>query len=105
MFEILESHSKQTLIEVEDENSHLQILQLIQFHFKKKKNSVDNIYYFGPNLKSQKEKNIACHNTQIWTRSNFSFLFFITACCCYRCILIFFRHIQGLVGNDRCYFI
>ena len=37
MFEILESHSKQTLIEVEDENSHLQILQLIQFHFLKKK--------------------------------------------------------------------
>ena len=37
MFEILESHSNQTLIEVEDENSHLQtILQLIQFYEKNK---------------------------------------------------------------------
>ena len=36
MFEILESHSDQTLIEVEDKNSHLQtILQLIQFYEKK----------------------------------------------------------------------
>ena len=36
MFEILESHSDQTLIEVEDENSRLQtILQLIQFYLKK----------------------------------------------------------------------
>ena len=33
MFEILESHSNETLIEVEDENSHLQtILQIIQKH-------------------------------------------------------------------------
>ena len=61
MFEILESHSNVTLIEVEDENSHLQtILQIII-----QKHSVDNIYYFGPNLKSQKKKNIVCHNAQI----------------------------------------
>ena len=60
MFEILESHSNETLIEVEDENSHLQtILQIIQKH------SVDNIYYFCRNLKSQKKKNIVCHNAQI----------------------------------------
>ena len=60
MFEILESHSNETLIEVEDENSYLQtILQIIQKH------SVDNIYYFGRNLKSQKKKNIVCHNAQI----------------------------------------
>ena len=60
MFEILESHSNETLIEVEDEDSHLQtILQIIQKH------SVDNIDYFGPNLKSQKKKNIVCHNAQI----------------------------------------
>ena len=40
MFEILESHSDQTLIEVEDKNSHLQtILQLI-----KKKIIVYRIY-------------------------------------------------------------
>ena len=45
MFEILESHSNQTLSEVEDENSHLQkILQLIQFYLNK--NSVDNIYHY-----------------------------------------------------------
>ena len=32
-FEILESHSHQTLIEIEDKNSHLQtILQVIQFY-------------------------------------------------------------------------
>ena len=60
MFEILESHSNETLIEVEDENSHLQtILQIIQKH------SVDNIDYFGHNLKSQKKENIVCHNAQI----------------------------------------
>ena len=65
MFEILESHSNQTLIEAEDENSHLQtILQLIQFYLKKK-HSVDKIYYFGPNLKSQEKKDIVCHNAQI----------------------------------------
>ena len=27
--------------------------------------TVDIIYYFGPNLKSQEEKNIVCHNAQI----------------------------------------
>ena len=65
MFEILESHSNQTLIEVEDENSHLQtILQLIQFYLKKN-HSVDIIYYFGPNLKSQEKKDIVCHNAKI----------------------------------------
>ena len=28
-------------------------------------NTVDIIYYFGPNLKSQEKKNIVCHNAQI----------------------------------------
>ena len=32
----------------------------------KKKHSVDKIYYFGPNLKSQEKKDIvSCHNAQI----------------------------------------
>ena len=45
MFEILESHSNQTLSEVEDENSHLQTIILQLIHSIKKKNSVDNIYH------------------------------------------------------------
>ena len=28
-------------------------------------NTVDIIYYFGPNLKSQEKKNIVCHNAQV----------------------------------------
>ena len=64
-FEILESHSHHTLIENEDKNSHLQTsLQLIQF-YEKTNHSVDIIYCFGPNLKSQEKKNIVCHNAQI----------------------------------------
>ena len=73
MFKILESHCNLTLNEVEDENSHLQtILQLLNSVLLKRRHSVDNIPFFGPNLKSEKKK------YPNMNKVNFSFSFFIT---------------------------
>ena len=35
-------------------------------------NTVDIIYYFGPNLKSQEKKNIVCHNAKIYEQGQIS---------------------------------
>ena len=53
MFKILESHSNHTSNEVEDENSHPDNPSTNSF-LSKGRHSVDNIHFFGPNLKSEK---------------------------------------------------
>ena len=64
MFKILESHCNVTLNEAEDENSHLQTIPSTNLVLLKRRHSLDNIPFFGPNFMSEKKK-IVCHNAQI----------------------------------------
>ena len=102
-FEILESHSHHTLIENEDKNSHLQTsLQLIQF-YEKTNHSVDIIYCFGPNLKSQEKKKYSLSQCPDMNKVKFQLLI-IYYCMLLLPLLIYFLQayniFHGLGGND-----
>ena len=67
MFKILESHSNHTSTDNSSTNSVLL----------KSRHSVDDIHFFGPNLKSEEKKYSLSQCPNI-NKVNFSFSFFIT---------------------------